>query len=65
MTELPRIDEHEILIEVSPEAVWRAVESFAGRRGAVPGAYARLVGCDPPRPGRCSPARTVPPTGCW
>src|SRR3954451_892135 len=63
--QLPRIDEHPILVEASRERVWEALLAVAEQSVAAPGAprYARLVGCEDvetggPRP--LAPGSTMP-----
>lgn len=47
MPELPYLDEHSATVRAGPEQVWRSLlETLDGAfSGAVPGRYARLVGC--------------------
>jgi hypothetical protein len=51
LAELPRIDEHALVIDAPPEVVWAAaLEVFGGvLSGPVAAAFARLLGCEPAR----------------
>lgn len=46
-TELPFIDEHEVPVEASPDAVWQALLKVVGRPTRGGERFARLLGCAP------------------
>src|SRR6476469_4541748 len=63
--QLPRIDEHSILVEAPRERVWEALLAVAERSVAAAGAprYARLVGCEDVEAGgprSLAPGSTMP-----
>jgi hypothetical protein len=49
VTELPYIDEHDVLVAASPETVWRHLAAAVGRPGRAASAVALLVGAVPRR----------------
>jgi hypothetical protein len=52
LADLPRIDEHAVLVAATPEAVWNAaLQTLHGASAGSTPLVARLLGCDPPSSG--------------